>query len=231
MLTQLRRDLRTYSVPGKAANHAWFFKTGKGEYGEGDKFLGVAVPSCRKVAKEYKELPLPELTKLLQSKWHEERLTALFILIHQYDKADKKEQEKLYQFYLKNTKYVNNWDLVDSSAHKIVGKHLYDKDRKILYKLVRSKSLWERRIAVIATFWFISKGEFEDSLKISEILLDDKHDLIHKAVGWMLREVGNRNQAVEEKFLKQHYKRMPRIMLRYAIEKFEEKKRKGYLRG
>jgi 3-methyladenine DNA glycosylase AlkD len=232
MLADLKKDLLSYSTKKRAESNAWFFKTGKGQYGEGDQFLGVTVPHARKVAKKYKELSLKDINTLLQSVWHEERLLSLFILVHQFQKADEKTQRELYQFYLKNTKHINNWDLVDSSAHKIVGAYLLDKPpiRKILYTLAKSKDLWEKRIAIIATAMFINNNQFNDTLKIAEILLHDKHDLIHKAVGWMLREVGKKDQPTEETFLKKHYKVMPRTMLRYAIEKFDEKKRKEYMK-
>jgi 3-methyladenine DNA glycosylase AlkD len=207
-----------------------FFKTGKGEYGEGDIFLGIVVPKQREMAKKYIGVTLEDLQKLLFSKIHEYRLVALLILVQKYKKADNLGKKTIVNFYLKNTKNINNWDLVDLTVEKILGEYFLDKDRKILYKLARSKNIWERRIAVITTFQFIKNGRFEDTLKISEILLEDKHDLIHKAVGWMLREVGKRNQKAEEKFLMKYYKTMPRTMLRYAIEKFPEEKRKGYLK-
>ena len=232
MLTDLKKEIHSYATKKRAESNAWFFKTGKGQYGEGDKFLGVTVPHMRKVAKKYKGLSQKDTEKLLKSKWHEERLTALFILVDRFQKGDKEKQKEIYNFYLKNTKYVNNWDLVDSSAHKIVGAYLLEKpkEKKIIYKLAKSKDLWEKRIAIIATAMFIHHNQFSDTLKIAEILLNDKHDLIHKAVGWMLREVGKKDQPTEEQFLKKHYKDMPRTMLRYAIEKFDEKKRKEYMK-
>ena len=226
MLKQLKEDLKELSTNQRAKASAWFFKTGKGQYGEGDVFLGVTVPNQRKIAKKYKTLPLRDIQELLNSEIHEYRLTALFILFHQFPK----DKETIYHFYLKNTKRVNNWDLVDSSAHKIVGAYLFDKDRSILYQLAKSKNLWEKRIAIISTAYFISKNQFIDTLKISQILLKDQHDLIHKAVGWMLREVGKRNQEVEEGFLNKHHKTMPRTMLRYAIEKFSKEKRTHYMK-
>jgi len=229
-LNQLKQDLHQFKNPDKAKVHARFFKTGKGEYGEGDKFLRIKVPDQRKVSKKYKNLSLNDLQKLLHSKIHEYRLTALFILVIQYQKADENQKAKIVNFYLKNTKNVNNWDLVDSSAHYILGEWLIDKDKSILYTFAKSENLWERRIAMMTTYYFIKQKQFEDTLKIAEILLKDKHDLIHKAVGWMLREIGNRDQATEEKFLKKFYKKMPRTMLRYAIEKFEENKRQSYLK-
>lgn len=232
MLDELRFDLRKVATPEKAKASAWFFKTGKGQYGYGDKFLGVTVPEQRAIAKKYKELSLKDLQSLLKSEFHEERLVALFILVLKFQKPDEQAQEKIYNFYLENTKYINNWDLVDSSAHKIVGEYLLDKDRSILYKLVKSNSLWERRIAIISTAAFIGNGEYEDTLQIADLLLNDKHDLIQKAVGWMLREVGKRVSKKElEKFLLTRYKTMPRTMLRCAIEHFSPEIRKKYLRG
>ena len=228
-LIQLKKELKKLSNPKQAEILQKFFKTGKGEYGEGDIFLGIKVPEQRKVADEFQELSLKDLEKLLNSKVHEYRMSALFILIKQYEKGDERERKKIFNFYLKNAKNINNWDLVDISAPKIVGDYLLNKPRKILCKLAKSKNLWERRIAIISTLAFIKNNEFDDTLKIAEILLNDKHDLIHKAVGWMLREIGKRDQKIEEEFLKKHYLKMPRVMLRYAIERFEEKKRKFYL--
>ncbi len=228
-LLQLKKELKKISDPRQAKTLRRFFKTGKGEYGEGDIFLGVKVPNQRKVAANFQNLSLKDLEKLLNSKVHEHRMTALLILIKQYEKADEQEKKKIFNFYLKNTKNINNWDLVDLSASKIVGNYLLNKPGKILYKLAKSDNLWERRIAIISTFTFIRNNEFDDTLKISKILLLDKHDLIRKAVGWMLREVGKKDQKTEEEFLKKYYSKMPRVMLRYAIERFEEKKRKLYL--
>ncbi|MBD3304486.1 DNA alkylation repair protein [Candidatus Woesearchaeota archaeon] len=226
-LSDLKQELEKLGNHKQSELLGRFFKTGKGEYGEGDIFLGIKVPDQRKVAKKYYDLSLKDVQSLLNSKIHEHRLVALLILIEKYKKSDDKIE--IVDIYLKNTKNINNWDLVDLSAHKILGEYLLDKDRKILYKLAKSKDLWEKRMAIISTAAFINKNLFDDALKISEILLNDKHDLIHKAVGWMLREIGNRNQAAEEKFLKTHYKKMPRTMLRYAIEKFPENKRKFYM--
>jgi 3-methyladenine DNA glycosylase AlkD len=224
--------LETFANPEKAKFLAGFFKTGKGQYAEGDVLIGITVPQQRSVAKKYSLLGFSDIKKLLKSKIHEHRLTALFILVQQFNKADEKQKKKIVDFYLASTKHVNNWDLVDLSADKILGECLFSskaKERKILYKLAKSKNLWERRIAMLATFAFIKRNDFDDALKISELLLKDKHDLIHKAVGWMLREIGKRDLAAEEKFLKEHSKKMPRTMLRYAIEKFPEKKRGFYL--
>lgn len=230
----IKADLKSLAEEERAKSSLRFFKTGKGEYGEGDQFIGVKVPDQRKVAKRYyKTTSMEEVGELLESKIHEHRLTALLVLVYKFEKASKTEQAEIAKFYLKNAKRVNNWDLVDSSAPQIVGGYLTDEveERKILYKFAESKNLWERRIAVLATFRFISQGDFEDFLKISEILLKDAHDLIHKAVGWGLREVGKRDFMAEEKFLDRYYKVMPRTMLRYAIEKFDEEKRQSYLKG
>ncbi len=227
---KIKAEIRKQADPKRAESSLWFFKTGKGEYGEGDKFLGINNPKTRKIAKDFfVDLKLIDLDGLIKSKFHEERQIALFILTLKFQRADLSEQKSIFNFYLKHTECINNWDLVDCSAHKIVGPYLENKDRKILYKLAKSKSLWERRIAIISTFCFIAQNDFKDSLKIAAVLINDKHDLIHKAVGWMLREIGKRDQEVEEKFLKKHYKTMPRTMLRYAIEKFNDKKRKFYL--
>ena len=227
-LTDLRLDLKKLSNPEKAKLLQRFFKTGKGDYGEGDIFLGIMVPEQRKIANKYKDITLIKIQNLLNSKIHEYRLISLFILISKYQRSGNKKE--IVNFYLKNTKNINNWDLIDLSAPKIIGNYLLDKDRSLLYKLAKSKSLWEKRISILATAEFIRNNQFKDTLKISEILLNDKHDLIHKGVGWMLREVGKRDQKIEEKFLKKHYKKMPRTMLRYAIEKFSDEKRKFYLR-
>jgi len=228
-LIELKKELKKISNPKQAEILQRFFKTGKGEYGEGDVFLGIKVPLQRKIAKKYPNLTLKEINELLSSRMHEERLTSLFILIRKYEKGDAKLKKEIFNFYLKNTNKINNWDLVDLSAPKIIGNYLLDKPKDSLYKLAKSKSLWEKRIAVLSTFEFIRNNQFKDTLSISEILLKDKHDLIHKAVGWMLREIGKRNHEVEESFLKKYYKQMPRTMLRYAIEKFDEKKRRFYL--
>lgn len=229
-LTQFRKELKKKANPKKAKFLQGFFKTGPGEYAEGDVLLGITVPESRKLAKQFKDLPLRDVKKMLESKFHEERLIALLLLVHRFQKEEDRRKE-IYDFYLKHTKYINNWDLVDLSAHKIVGPWLEDKPRAILTKLAKSKSLWERRIAMLSTFHFIMQGDNKDALHIAKILLKDEHDLIHKAVGWMLREVGKRSMKDEEDFLKKHYKVMPRTMLRYAIEKFPEKKRQAYLKG
>ncbi len=230
MLKNLKEELNAHTSPEKSKILAGFFKTGKGQYGEGDVFLGVNVPNIRKLAKKYSNLSFNEINSLLESRIHEERLIALLILVNNY-KKDEKQKEIIYNFYLKNTSKINNWDLVDLSADKIIGDYLSNKSKDILYALANSDNLWERRISIISTFNFIKSNEFSETLKIAQILLNDKHDLIHKAVGWMLREIGKRNQEIEEEFLKKHYKGMPRTMLRYAIEKFPEEKRQAYLKG
>jgi 3-methyladenine DNA glycosylase AlkD len=229
MLDQIKNDLLKLSNSKKAKKLSRFFKTEKGQYGEGDIFLGISVPEQRKVAKRYHYIPLNDLQDLLSSKIHEHRLTALLILIIKYGKADISGKEDIFRFYLKNIEYINNWDLVDLSAPKIVGDYLYNKDTSILFKLAKSNNLWERRIAILSTYKFIRNSDFKDTVNISKLLLHDKHDLIHKAVGWMLREIGKRDQRIEERFLNKYHTQMPRTMLRYAIEKFDEKKRKFYL--
>ncbi|MCK5059654.1 MAG: DNA alkylation repair protein [Candidatus Pacebacteria bacterium] len=228
-LKKIQKELRRLKNPEKAKILRGFFKTGKGQYGEGDIFLGVIVPLQRQVAKKFKGLPLADIKVLLKSSIHEHRLTALFILISQYEKGDGKTKSKIARFYLANRKRVNNWDLVDLSAPKILGAHLFNKDRKILHSLASSKKLWDRRIAILSTFYFIRQKDFKDALKISEILLKDKEDLIRKAVGWMLREVGKQSEKTLKEFLKKHASLIPRVTLRYAIEKFPEPKRKEYV--
>lgn len=227
----ITKELKKCADPIRAKNALWFFKTGRGEYGEGDKFLGITVPNQRKIAKQYKDANLETIQQLLQSTHHEYRMTALLILTYKYAKADEKLKKQIYKFYIKNIQYINNWDLVDVTCPRIVGEYLLYKpeQRKILYTLAKSKNLWKKRIAIISTFTFIRNKEYTDSLKLAQILLHDTHDLIHKAVGWMLREVGNKNLEAEEQFLKRYYKEMPRTMLRYAIEKFPHKKRMYYL--
>lgn len=228
-LSELRKEMKSLANPEKAKILQGFFKTGKGQYGEGDVFLGVVVPEQRKLVKKYwNSIGPQDLQILLNSEVHEERLVALLILVKKYENSEIARQ-LFFDFYLENTKNINNWDLVDLSAPNIVGKFLIDKKRDVLYDLVKSSNLWEKRISIISTFSFIRAKDFKDTLRISEILLKDEHDLIHKAVGWMLREVGKRDVLVLENFLKKHYTKMPRTMLRYAIEKFDEKKRKKYL--
>jgi len=227
----VQSDLASYASPTKAKASQWFFKTGKGQYGEGDQFIGVTVPEQRLVAKKHAGLTLAEIATLLDSPIHEHRLTALFILVSAYAKGTEEKKKEVYNFYLAHAKRMNNWDLVDSSAGYIVGEWLSTRqnDRKILYQLAKSKDLWERRIAIIATQAFIKRSDFADTLAIAEMLLPDTHDLIHKAVGWMLREVGKKDIEAEERFLKVHHKTMPRTMLRYAIEKFPLAKREYYM--
>ncbi len=241
MTDSLIKDLDKLKNSKKAKILSGFFKTGKGEYGEGDIFLGVTVPDQRKIAEKYKDLKLGEVQKLLKSKIHEFRLVASMILVEKYEKINhgddgkgvmaEIEKSKLVDFYLKNTKYINNWDLVDCSAYFILGDYLFDKEKDVLYNLAKSENLWERRIAIISTLGFIRRNNFTETLKICEILLNDEHDLIHKACGWMLREVGKRDLGVEVRFLKKFYKKMPRTMLRYAIEKFSEAERQKYLKN
>jgi len=230
-LKDIRKKIESEKNPKQALILQRFFKTGKGEYGEGDVFYGIKVPVQRTIAEQFKDLAFEDLKVLISSKVHEERLIAAFILVDLYKKDDEKKKKIVFNFYLKNRKGINNWDLVDLSAPKIVGEHLLNKEKDLLYKFAYSKDLWEKRIAILSTQTFIRKHFFEDTLKLSEILLQDKHDLIHKAVGWMLREIGNRDMQVVEEFLAKHYKKMPRTMLRYAIEKFPETKRKNYLKG
>lgn len=224
------KDLKSLSNPSKALLLQRYFKTGVGEYAEGDKFIGITVPLQRIVAKRYSTLVLGEVEKLLKSSIHEHRFTALEILNFQFEKADERGRDKIVKFYLRNKKYINNWDLVDTSASYILGSWLVDKDRSMLYKLASSKNLWDRRIAVISTQAFIKNNDFTDILKLARALMDDKHDLMHKAVGWMLREVGKKSVSTLEKFLNENGTKMPRTMLRYAIERFPESKRKEYLR-
>jgi len=228
MINKILRDFNKLKNPKKAKILQGFFKTGKGQYGEGDIFLGITVPEQRKLAKKYYDLTLDDIQTLLNSKIHEHRLTALFILIHHYKTI--KRKKSIVDLYLKNTQNVNNWDLVDLSAPNILGDYLLDKKRNKLYSLAKSKDLWKKRIAIVATFTFIKNNQYDDTIKIAEILLKDKHDLIHKACGWMLREVGKKNIKVLETFLNKNIKQMPRTMLRYSIERFEEKKRLYYLK-
>jgi len=253
MLDDLKRAMERLADPAKAAVLARFFRTGPGQYGQGDVFLGITVPRQRALAAGYVSMTLPHIARLLVSGVHEHRLTALLILVGKYQKAGKdaaardgrraqegdgrrataiaREKKRIYEFYLSHTAGVNNWDLVDLSAPNIAGGYLLSRPRgrSVLRRLARSSNLWERRIAIVATHAFIRAGQFEDTLKIAEMLLDDGHDLIHKAVGWMLREVGKRDLAAEEAFLDAHAADMPRTALRYAIERFPEKKRKAYL--
>jgi 3-methyladenine DNA glycosylase AlkD len=229
MANLIKKELERRANKEKAQILSRFFKTGKGQYGEGDIFLGVTVPEIRKVAKQFKEVAFSKIQELLDDKIHECRLAGLLILVEKYEKAEQDEKEKIFKLYLKNYKNINNWDLVDLSAPKIVGDYLLNKDRKILYDLVNSGHLWKKRIGILATFAFIREKQLNDTFKISKILLNDKHDLIQKAVGWMLREAGKRNKTQEIEFLEKHASKMPRTMLRYAIEKFSESERKHFL--
>ena len=227
----IRRRLEKLADKEKAQVVQRFFKTGPGEYGEGDVFLGIKVPELRRLAKEYEGIDLKEAKQLLRSPIHEQRLLALLILIRSFSKGDGGTKKRIYDLYLKNTQYINNWDLVDVSAEHIVGAYLMERSKTPLYGLAKSDSLWERRISILSTFHYIKRGQFSQTLKISKMLLSDEEDLIHKAVGWMLREVGKRHLPTEEKFLRAHYKMMPRTMLRYAIERLPERKRQRYLKG
>ena len=231
MIEAARAELRAFSDPSDAKILQRFFKTGPGEYGEGDQFLGVRVPATRRVARKFRDLPLTDTLTLLRSVIHEERFLALVILTQRYRKGAASEQSHIYREYLSNTAYINNWDLVDTSAEHIVGAYLKNRSREPLYELARSDILWERRIAIMATFHFIKNGEFDETLKIAEMLVGDTEDLIHKAVGWMLREIGKRDRDAEETFLRKYCQSIPRTMLRYAIEKFPEDLRQQYLKG
>lgn len=232
MLIELKKALRSRANPEKAAFFPRFFKAGPGEYAEGDKFLGITVPEQRKIAKQFRDLSLGEVEQLIMSKWHEERLTGLFILVGQYQKGSEAHKKVIYDFYMAHTACVNNWDLVDSSAEYIVGSYLQDRPEKMetLTRLANSKLLWERRIAMIATFHYIKQGRADEALQIAEILLNDKHDLIQKAVGWMLREIGKRvDRELLKQFLGKNAATMPRTTLRYAIEHFSLDLRQKYL--
>lgn len=230
MLSKIHKEVKKNSDPKRAKHSAGYFKTGVGEYGFGDVFVGLTVPQCREIAEKFSDLSFEEIAELLHSEIHEERLIALLIMVHQFEHYEML-QRRLYEFYLKNTKFINNWDLVDLSAPKIIGGYLSDKPRTILHKLSKSKNIWERRIAALATFGFIKNGDFSESLSIAEELISDTEDLIQKAVGWMLREVGNKDTKVEVEFLDKNYNQMGRTALRYAIEKFPESTRDKYLKG
>ncbi len=228
----IHRCLQQLADPAIAAHSQRYFRTGPGEYGEGDLFLGIRVPVLRSLVPRLKHLALTEIFAILSSPWHEQRLLALLLLVHRYCRTDADAldaQEAIFQGYLDHSQWINNWDLVDCSASHIIGAHLTKRPRQQLVELAQSKLLWQRRMAIIATHHFIRQHDYTDCLKLAELLLDDEHDLIHKAVGWMLREVGKRDQGVEEEFLQHHGARMPRTMLRYAIEKFPEPLRKHYL--
>jgi len=226
-LADLKKELAAVADPERARNLAWFFKTGKGQYGHGDRFIGITVPVARQIAHRYVRLPITDIAKLLASPIHEHRFVALEILVAQYERGDL----SVYNFYLKHTKFVNNWDLVDTSAPYIVGQHLLTRPRKILYRLAKSRNLWERRIAIVSTMIFIRAGELEDTFAIAKLLLEDDHDLIHKAVGWMLREAGKLSNPELLRFLKTNYAALPRTTLRYAIERFPAAERKRLLAG
>jgi len=230
-LQDIRSKLRKLGDKQKARILQGFFKTGQGGYGKGDIFIGVRVPEIRKLAGKYQDMSTTDVQKLLKSPLHEERLLALIILVIKYSKGNDVVKKRIYKLYLNNTRHINNWDLVDLTAEKIVGDYLTDKSKEPLYKLAKSNSLWERRISIMATFHFIKQNNFVQTLIVAKMLLKDKEDLIHKAVGWMLREIGKRHLSTEEKFLNEHSQEMPRTMLRYAIERFPESKRQGYLKG
>jgi len=228
-LGALRRELRAEADADDAVHLQRFFKTGPGQYGEGDRFLGVRVPVLRRLAREYRTLPADDAVVLLQSRWHEERLLGLLLLIGIYQRGQGAEKQAVYDAYLAHTRHINNWDLVDASAEHIVGPHVSPGQLDVLERLAHSSDLWERRIAMLATFHWIKQGQFAPALRIATLLLADRHDLIHKAVGWMLREIGKRDRAVEKAFLREHCRVMPRTALRYAIEHFPEPERRRYL--
>ena len=230
-LAMLREELYGLADPADAVHLQRFFKTGPGEYGAGDKFLGLRVPALRKLVRDYRQLDDSHALEMLASSWHEERLLALMLLVDGYGRGDEPRRERIHRAYLEHTRYINNWDLVDASAGQIVGPHVDPGDIELLERLARSDDIWERRIAIVSTLHFIKRNEFRPTLKIARLLLQDSHDLIHKAVGWMLREVGKRDRKVEDAFLKKHYQKMPRTMLRYAIERHPETLRKRYLAG
>ncbi|MEA2707389.1 MAG: hypothetical protein QOH22_2177 [Gemmatimonadaceae bacterium] len=228
-LAALRKELYALADPADAKFLQGFFKTAPGQYGAGDKFLGLRVPDLRRLVREYPDLDDSQALEMLKSSWHEERLLALLFLVQTYRRGDDAAKEKIHRAYLRNTRYINNWDLVDASAHYIVGQHLDARNISLLERLARSNDIWKRRIAIVSTFHFIRAGEFRPTLKIAKLLVNDPHDLIHKAVGWMLREVGKRDRKAEDAFLVRHYRKMPRTMLRYAIERHPERVRQQYL--
>jgi 3-methyladenine DNA glycosylase AlkD len=227
----VQKELAARARPEIEAVMRRFFKTGPGQYGEGDRFRGLKVPTTRKVALAFRDLPFPEAKRLLRSPFHEDRLAALEILARRFKRGDEAERERIFALYLRGARWINNWDLVDGSAPHILGGYLQDKDRAPLHALARSRNLWERRMAMLATLHYIRRGDFADALRIADTLRDSREDLLHKAVGWMLREVGNRDRKAEEAFLAERYRGMPRTMLRYAIEKFPEARRRAYLKG
>ena len=230
-LKGVREHLRSVASADDAVFLQRFFKTGPGEYGEGDVFIGVRVPAVRATARVFRELPVSRMLSLLHSRVHEERLLALIIMVNRFESGDQAARKELYAAYLDNTRHINNWDLVDLSAYHIVGAYLADRSRRPLQRLAQSADMWERRIAILSTYHFIRNGEYGETLRIAERLLGDEEDLIHKAVGWMLREVGNRDREIEVGFLRKHYRTMPRTMLRYAIERFPERERQRFLKG
>lgn len=230
-LSLCKKEIKDTANSGQAKKAVRFFKTGPGDYGEGDKFLGLNMSQQKRIAYKFENLNFLQIKELLYSEFHEHRMVALLILIQKFEKGDKDTKQKIFNFYIKHSKQVNNWDLVDTSAHKIAGIYLLKKNKDVLYRMAKSTNLWQRRIAIVSTVAFIKEGEFNPTLKVAKMLLKDGHDLIHKAVGWMLREVGKKDLAVEEKFLKKYHKSMPRTMLRYAIERFPEEKRQTYIRG
>lgn len=231
MIAEIQRELESLGEASQAAMLQRFFKTGPGEYGAGDRFRGIRVPVLRGLAKKYQELSLAEARRLLPSPFHEDRLLVLLILIRQYDRGDQDVRDQLHRFYLEHTRFVNNWDLVDVSAPHLLGHYLEDRPKDTLTRLAASGNWWERRLAIIATLHFIKRQDFDETLRIARLLLGDPEDLIHKAVGWMLREVEKRQTAVAEAFLRKHYRQMPRTMLRYAIERLPEARRQAYLKG
>jgi 3-methyladenine DNA glycosylase AlkD len=229
-LTQLRKEILSAADPARAKVSVWFFKTGKGQYGEGDKFLGLTMPLQRKIVSRYQNFSFADIEKLLHDKYHEMRMVGVLMLVNDFKKGDEEKKKKIFDFYLAHATQINNWDLVDVSAEYVVGAFLEKKSRKILDDLASSKNLWERRISIISTFYFIKKKKYQTTFTVAYKLLGDKEDLIHKATGWMLREVGKRcGQEVEEIFLKKYAPKMPRTMLRYAIEHFSPEKKKKYL--
>jgi 3-methyladenine DNA glycosylase AlkD len=227
----IKRQLRAHANPASVAILQGFFKTAPGEYGEGDRFIGVKVPALRTVCRACRGAQLDEVVKLLHSPIHEERALALLLMVDAFERGDEATRKKIYGLYLANTRFINNWDLVDCSARQIVGGWLRDRSKAPLTRLARSTSLWERRIAMLATFDGLVRRDFSETIRIADLLLADNHDLIHKAVGWLLREVGKRDGAAERAYLATRYKRMPRTMLRSAIERFPEAERQKYLRG
>ncbi len=227
---EIKRELEKVSDPQKVKVLSHFFKTGEGDYGHGDKFLGIKLPDQRIIAKRYfKEAALDDIDNLLRSPIHEHRLTALIILTFKYPKANDEDKKRIYGFYLDHLEFVNNWDMVDLSAERIIGEYLLDKDRSILYKLAKSGELWTQRVSILSTFQFIKHNDFSDALKICEYFIKSDRDLIHKASGWMLKEIGKRDEKVLVEFLDKHYKQMPRTMLRYCIEKLSDSQKRHYL--